>query len=360
MEIYKESLVNMCKNILFGIEIETCYHNVKKSDNTRLSNDNNKYKKSLVDNRNNIFLCFEAKSKKYNIPSLKWVYCHPQEENCGGYKNWIVTSDPTVYCQSTVLTDELYSMSSLNGGNGKSINIPKVEFYPVELVSPILNMNTNYTESGEGFAIISYIYFGWLMDRNLIYTINDSQGLHVNVSNPNMNIDEYTGKFIKMLYIMEPIILNMITEDRRNLVDNTLRETSFDDIDIESLYKKHSIVKIHKDRLEIRIFDGTMVYDEIYFTTLFCVLLLGASILATHDKLDSLLHITNIHELFKQLESFIGDNKTINYVIDMYNKNKMDDSPHIDKYTNNIDLFPKFYFNKDHKNKLLPAMSTHC
>ena len=353
---YGLSLIDVCKDIFFGIEIETCYHNLKKSVNKQYKNDNAKYKQSIIDNEKNIYGCFKEKSKHYQSPSLQWIYCHPTEENCGGYKNWIVTSDATVYCQLTTLVDEFYS---INYGN-KSKEIPKIQFYPIELVSPVLNMNIDETKSGEGLEIFSYIYFGWLMDRNLVYTVNDSQGLHVNVSYPKMGMGEYESKFLKMLYIIEPILVNMITEERRDLLLGTLRETSFADIDMESVHGKHSIMKIHKDRLELRVFGGTMVYNEIYLLTLFSVLLLGASILTSDEKLDSLLEVTDIQELFDELASFIVDNKTVNFVVKQYNTNKLSESPPIKPYTNDVDLFPAFEFNKTHMERLKPAMTTMC
>lgn len=355
-ENYSLSLINICKDILFGIEIETCYHNLHKSINKKYKRDDDKYKQSIIDNKKNIYSCFKAKSKNYDIENLQWIYCLPTELNCGGYKNWIVTSDPTVYCQRTTLVDEVYSVN-----HGKmSKTIPKIEFYPIEFVSPILNMNLDNTKSGEGLMIFSYIYFGWLMDRNLVYTVNDSQGLHINVSYPKLDLPQYMMKFIKIIYIMEPILINMITDDRRDLLLGTLRETPFKDINMELLFKKHAIIKIHKERLEVRVFGGTMVYDEIYYTTLFTILLLGAAILTPDEKLDALLDVTDIQILFNALVSFIGDNKTINYVIGEYNKNKMNNSPYIENFKNNIDLFPKFQFTKEHFQRIILAINTTC
>ena len=161
---------------------------------------------------------------------------------------------------------------------------------------------------------------------------------------------------------MEPILINMIPEDRRFMLDDEehLRYTSFENIDLQALTEKHPIIKIHKNRLEFRLFDGTMIYNEIYYTTMFSILLLGASIILSEDQLNPLLKETDIKILFEKLESFIPDTKTINFVIDKYNKNKTKDSPDIQKTQTQQTIFPFFEPSEKIKQFIQPAIDTSC
>lgn len=354
---YNKTLYEISQGILFGIEIETCYHNIDKTPDKKL-NDDNKYKQSLIDNKNFIFECFSNKSKNYKNPLVNWIYCRPNDKNCEEYKNWVITSDPTVFCKNTNIVEEKYSIKQ----NSMSLNIPDIEFYPIELVSPILNMSTQISPAGEGFLILYMIYFGWLMDKKLVYTVNDTQGLHINLSHKNTPMKQYMSKFLKLIYIMEPILINMIPDDRRFMLDpeEYLRYTSFENIDLQALTEKNPIIKIHKNRLEFRIFDGTMVYHEIYYTTMFSILLLGASIALSEKQLDPLLKETDIKILFENLESFIVDTQTINFVINKYNKNKTEDAPEIQTSQKQQTVFPMFEITNQVEKYIQPAINTSC
>lgn len=357
-ESYNKTLYKICKGILFGIEIETCYHNINKSSNQLPTKLNEKYDQSLIDNKNFLFKCFSNKSKKYKDQKLNWIYCHPHKK-CEEYKNWVVTSDPTVYCKNTIMIEEeKYSIKQ----NSMSLIIPEIEFYPVEIVSPILNMTTEETNSGQGFLNLYMIYFGWLMDKNIVYTVNDTQGLHINLSHQTIPMSKYTNKFLKLIYIIEPILINMIPEERRYMIDDEerLRYKSFESIDINSLKGKHPIIKIHKNRFEVRVFDGTMIYQEIYYTTMFSILLIGASITLSEDQLNSLLEETDIKILFEKLESFILDTETINFVIDKYNKNKTGNNPQIQKSQKQQTVFPFLKISDEINQFIQTAVETSC
>lgn len=65
-------------------------------------------------------------------------------------------------------------------------------------------MSTQNSPAGEGFLILFMIYFGWLMDKKLVYTVKDTQGLHINLSHKNTPMKQYMSKFLKLIYIMEP------------------------------------------------------------------------------------------------------------------------------------------------------------
>ena len=61
-----KKLINVCKNILFGIELETCYNYIGKTSEGNLSYQE-KYNKSKIDNKINIFNYFNQKSSKIII-----------------------------------------------------------------------------------------------------------------------------------------------------------------------------------------------------------------------------------------------------------------------------------------------------
>lgn len=154
----------------------------------------------------------------------------------------------------------------------------------------------------------------------------------------------------------------MIPDDRRFMLDpeEHLRYTSFENIDLQALTEKNPIIKIHKNRLEFRIFDGTMVYHEIYYTTMFSILLLGASIALSEKQLDPLLKETDIKILFENLESFIVDTQTINFVINKYNKNKVQDAPKIQISQKQQTVFPMFEITNQVEQYIQSAINTSC
>ena len=90
------------------------------------------------------------------------------------------------------------------------------------------------------------------------------------------------------------------------------------------------------------------------------ILLLGASIVISHDYLNTLLNITDINKLFEVLKTLIVDTNTINFAINKYNKNKLENSPHLNNTDTQQTIFPKFKFNEKYNTFLQPALNTHC
>ena len=302
-------------NILFGIEIETCYHNIDRTDN-KIFDINKKYKQSIIDNQKFLYTCFNKKSQYMEKENLKWIFCHPTDKKCSDYTKWMVTSDATLYCHPTNLAEPEYTIDYKK----KTTDLPPLNFYPVEFVSPILNIKE--------LNNILLIFHGWLLDSKLIYTVNDTQGLHVNLSyNLDTNVN-YKNNFAKLWYIFEPVVLNMITENRRDIneeweIQSKLKFSEIDyKLNTNIFNSKNTNLKIHSDRLELRVFDGTMDVDEILNNVRFSILLLSASITIQKSEIARLSKIHDIELLILEMFDLIKDINIIKFCIQRLIRNK--------------------------------------
>ena len=169
----------------FGIELELCLHMI---------NETLQSKENLLKILNN-----------HNFPSLSTDEQHNWKKYDIDYKNqdeflyssWFITEDESVECDFK----KKYHYCVQHGK--KILCDEKYEFLPIEMVSPIFLESEIYKVVGECQN---------LLNDDIIYLINESQGFHVTVSNDNLDIN----KLLLLWSIFEPIIFKMLPDHRRS------------------------------------------------------------------------------------------------------------------------------------------------
>jgi hypothetical protein len=280
----KES--NILKSILdsvsFGIELETCFHII---DNTF---------KSQIRSREQFYECMKNKSDN----QVSWIKGNSKEQQ--EYKSWIVTEDESVACNTNYGTSCI-----IQGSRSPLEKCRKLTFHPVEIVSPILTGN-------KGLELFAYAFYAFLYTNNIIYSVNKSQGLHINMSHPNMD----TEKFIKLWVAFEPVISNCVPESRRKNPYCKPLGKSEDPYKL-SCNQKYVSVRTHGEgklkRLEVRLQEGSMDFFEIYFWLLFCIYILILSM-----TLPSIPQNPDIYTILNILE----DDGLQRMIIERYNTYK--------------------------------------
>lgn len=224
------------------------------------------------------------------------------------YTKWGVISDYSVECPGKSGVDKGTNYCIING---RKKACPSVNFYQVEIVSPILRAK-NY----KGFREFLTAWFGYIMSDKITYLVNNTQGLHIHLSHPKLNAD----KFITLWRVFQPVLQNIVPKWRRNSKWN---EAVIDDYPT----KYNAVNPIDINHVEVRLYQGTAVYLEIYMWLLFCLLFARLSIIIDKDT-------TNLHKLdratqVKLLFALIEDKNVCEYFLRKYNKNKSKKFPTI-------------------------------
>jgi hypothetical protein len=280
-------------NISFGIEVETCF-NIKDSatmheDIARLEYYNIfsnmlKYVRTGID---------EKYQEHYSA-----LFSNDKYFKSTDYTKWNIISDETINCEANK-TSQYYYL-------GEEITLPtNKDFFPLEIVSPKLLYNI-------GMKIYEDIWNNIIMSKNFYYCTNDSQGLHINLSYPKMNVN-------KFIYIWNDIVEEHVL---RNLPEYRLEQLQIYAVPYKNrpyrysrhnLYtyalQKHVPVGVRKDdfgneRIEIRVYQSTMNITEIMEWLTFCVYLLAISVYVRNPYEINIDYIREI--LPKKLHHFIA------------------------------------------------------
>ena len=315
-----ETLKNVCIQTLFGFELETCY-NIDDPDHNEL---NHTQLTELFNKKTDIFrnlgIAYKIFDNTLPYPEYEW-----EEANVNIYKHstsymkWTVTTDSSIYCE------EEQEMIEGCVKKGSVVSCNGINFQSVELVSPKLNMRrSNYftqnditKDAGDGLNVLNMIYHGWLMGDNSTYLISQSQGMHVHLSHPMLSIGINMKKFLKLWIAFEPLILLTLTPARRNdlfytqpirdFYNEQVRNDDDEPWNIDQLITELDDTKyvavhlINTNHIEIRLFQGTIHYNEMYNWILFCILLLGASIIHPEIDDDSILEYEDYDKAFSAL-----------------------------------------------------------
>jgi hypothetical protein len=282
---YSELLEKNLNDVVFGIEIETCFHIL------------NKTFKNNIDAMTHLYDCMSKKSE--NI--IGWEIIYSSTQRSSTYDKFILMPDNTVIC------NEGESSCVIKGEKvqGKCTDII---FFPVEIITPKLKVNKN------GFEILNFVFHALLYTDNIIYSNTDTQGLHINVSHPKMD----KNNFLKLWAYFEPVIFNLLSDDRKYVVKNFILLSSIKEDELfEKSKQKFSTVRNHPDRLEIRIQEGTIEYTEIYEWTLFCLIFLSVSVINPNIE-----YKNNIDDRFEQLLEIIVDDTVQKMLLNKYGINK--------------------------------------
>lgn len=287
----------MMKNMKFGIELETCVHVLGREEFKKVSVDSNSEKVAI-----DVFYdCLKSKSD-----TLKWSrFTQPTETN---YDTWIIIPDHSVECNKNA---ECISKNS--------VYCEDMQFFPVEIVTPVLIGLL-------GMKVFTYVYYGVLLSDNFIYARNFSQGLHINLSHPQMHLQ----KFINLWASIEPVIWQSLPSARR-FAALPFAYPIYNDTD--RVYEKFSSVHIHKGRIEIRLFEGTMEYLDIMMWLQFCMIILEQSIIikqlpetSQDDKLGMLNTLCDL----------VQDSNVLRYILERYNANRESSWPEFYRETEKV------------------------
>jgi hypothetical protein len=290
-------LNSVLNSVSFGIELETCFSILGR-----------KFSDGIVA-RKQLYECMKNKSDKY----CSWEYL--RYSKLSKYTTWIISEDSSIVCpggEKTLDADDDFKEVArdqfsciLRGSKTSPKNCENITFHPVEIVSPKLTGN-------KGLELLAYTFYAFLYTDNVVYSVNDSQGLHINISYPNMD----TEKFIKLWTIFEPVILNCVPEHRRNN-EYCKALSEMDNPYYNSCSDKYVSVRTHGEgglrRLEVRLQQGSMDFFEIYFWLLFCIyiLILSKTLQTIPEKID-------IYTLLLLLE----DDGLQRMIIERYNRYK--------------------------------------
>ena len=242
----------------FGIEIETCVCDF----GVPIDPDKNI---SYVEKLN-------AVSRENGIDVR--FYFDSQPKAIHAYKDWLITTDSSIRCSSR------YS-NSYSHKEFYPLNTPAVcDFRSYEIVTPILN----YTPAG--ISNLRDILEKVLFYKDFLYEIDDSQGLHINISNPEQD----KLKFLMFWLYFEQVILNFVPYARRysEYAKPLLQQIGdIDDLieEWETFYNspnegpgKYSAVSVKDNRFEIRIVNADMRPDHMINWVSFLATLLDVSI----------------------------------------------------------------------------------
>lgn len=234
----------------FGLEIETCF---KIIDNPNVDDP----EKQLLEYYYILSKCSEG---RFNIAVNVNSNFRP-----GVYDHWLLMPDDSLSCSVQDQTENCVSKNeSLSVDFCRQYN-----FYPIEIITPKLSAK-------DGFNNVKEIWNRCIMSDRFIYTVNDTQGLHVNISHPQMNI----SRFVKWWLLLEEEIISHLPEYRQeSIMDFAVPLGMMGDRVEELIRDKYGALSTRNpDRIEIRLFQGTMNLDEIQAWTFFCLYLLAVSI----------------------------------------------------------------------------------
>lgn len=243
------------EDIIFGIEIETCFHIL----NTDLKEEESL--KYLY----NYFITKEG--------GIEWEFTG--DEHSVKYDKWIIMEDSSINCSSKdkKINDRLCIISGSKAPMEKCDNMT---FFPVEIVSPKLTIGKIPGRSSKGLEELYYVFYKYIYSKDIIYTVNKSQGLHINMSHPLMD----KRKFLYWWVVYENIILKLLPLHRRkNIAEYSEPITGYkNEMLYQTLNYKFVSVRTHKDRFEVRIGEGSISFFDIYYWLMFCLIFLYRTI----------------------------------------------------------------------------------
>lgn len=293
--------------IRFGVEIETCMHIL---DNSLFQEDFSDPDKILRE---------IEKCGKLKLPEFKWEVITDEATRSLNYNSWIIMPDSSITC-----SENKYCVVK-----GEYSSCPELYFYSVEFVTPIL-------KGKEGLKKLSFFWLAFLFGDNFLYAVNESQGIHVNISHKDMNVEN----FVNLWAYYEPVIIQLLPEERRiNIMDMAipiyiLKKMRSDEKLVILVSDKYSSISVKNDiknpdnsRIEIRVKEGDMLYDNIMPWIIFCMRLLELSLKKEYEAESK---YETKEEKMKLLSSFfseIKDTNLVEYLNFLYFTNKEENWP---------------------------------
>lgn len=293
----------------FGIEIETCVHDLKRKD--------------ILEPLDRFLTYYTSKlntlSKALDIEADFEFKDDPHDGT--DYTKWTITTDDSVGCSDSSVKKDSDHVDFI-GKRVKSVKLMKSvksvksvkftrreksakfkELYGFEIVSPIIPFNVM------GLEFFSNVHTHVIMNKSFIYEVHTSQGLHINISHPQQD----KVKFLQWWWYFEPLILLFVPVNRRNSIyARPVRQVfvNYQDITAANIAEyyalpdeppaKYTAVCVKDNRFEIRLIESSMDLQYIINWTWFLISFLHTSItsLPPHETTIQSAHIENI--LFDQ------------------------------------------------------------
>lgn len=342
-------MLNILEQIKFGLEHEVCvnigvdeyYH-----DSTQ---------KKMVK-------CFNHKPLGY-----KWVHSYVEDDPKLNYNVWNITGDMSIGCPSPDEKDD-ETKGKYCILTGKKTNCPNITFSSVEIITPIL-------QGYNGLKTFEIVWFGYIMSNRMTYLTNNTQGLHVHISHPKLDLN----KFLKLWYIYEPVIMNIIDPERRENLDEFtgriqtlcsykyLKHKKTLDAPKDLKYYAVNIKHYRPDscRIEIRIYHGTVIFHEILNWLKFLMIFTAKSIISSSSSIDTLsrkIKYNSTHNrklAVKSLLKLISDKNVCKYLLKLYHKNKHKIYPNVDYTCKDTVILPSSHLSKNEW-KMVKLNSKSC
>lgn len=329
------------EKIKFGIELETCVHMLGQSE----------FEYNFSQERLPKFLRALRECARKKFPSFNWKIIDTVDmKRDDKYDGWILMSDGSVYCETATnyqygdeddddyyddddnYTDKKHSPNIEHKNRecivkGRSTDMTKCDnmtFVPIELVSPAL-------KGTKGLQLYMMVISGFLLADNMVLLVNDTQGLHINLSHPQMN----DRNFLILWSIYEPLILQMLPERRRKQNEEYARPVK---TDFKSPYQyKYTAVSVKHNRIEIRIQESILNPNKLILWIIMMMQLLAQSVHYA-EQLSRVRYIDQNYANPQEFNRKVGDFTTkvlvdkilIKYFMDEYNRNKDEKWPEID------------------------------
>ena len=326
-------LLDILQNFAFGVEFELCVHVRDKNFST--SDEVHKY---LVKYFNNKPVCKQI--------GVKWSHYYVEDDPKLDYRNWTIMADMSVGCPDAEEANDAELKGKYCVIKGRYTDCPPIQFFQEEIITEVL-----YMKDFSGLRKLKAVWFNCIMSDNLTYLINSTQGFHIHLSNPNLDL----YKFLKLWYVYEPVIKNILPPERRvALVEfakdvrlmcslGQLKDRQLPKLSNPKYYAVNtSHFKPDSCRLEIRVYPGTADFTEILNWILFCLLFASSSILLDDRVIDKLAEEivydtfeTKKRSILSLFQNCIHDSAVSNYFIAKYNKNKEFGWPEINRIANN-------------------------
>lgn len=318
-DVPKDFIIN---SFYFGFELETCV------------NIYNREFEKQTDMMKYLINFFNTKTHEMK-DDIRWGSYYDFEARYGAlikkktadYTIWNIVPDGSIACPGTLKneTDKKEISSSRPQycilKNTYSDKCPELKYFNCEIISPILHFP-------EGIEIFKNVYNNYLMDDNITYLVNKSQGLHIHISNPFLNI----CNFLKLWVIFEKQILYKIVDIERTLDNDYSRPVSeyYDEIlsvdnefsltlalpnYIEDRYRSVNCKEYKNKRIEIRLYQGTMIYQEIQNWIKLCIYFCLYSIITPVDEIMQISE-ENLEDLF--FKHIIHDIDVSKYFLEKY------------------------------------------
>lgn len=285
----------------FGIELETCICSLNYKNPTMYTE--TKYQEKVDEKELDLFyehIVEITRKKGQNI----W---EKATENHLDYSMWNIVYDHSVHCFSDTVGKECF-------------------FFPVEIVSPIFDADEN------GFKMFKAHWDTYIMDKNFIYSTNNSQGFHIHISNDKLD----KLKLLKLWYVFEDVFFKIFPNRMNNIYIYSIREklhylydTNIGDEIINKLTEdgeenviidKYTTLNLSisgTNHVEFRIHPGTMNFIEIY-NWIKLVLIFTAYTIKNNTKDIKLKIINNLsvdEKFYYLFSNVIGDKSLLDYYL---------------------------------------------